>query len=426
MKKMFLIITLAILTVCSTFPVSAYYSHTKKTKINGNDFKYRVIDNKYIEIVEGVGFIPEQIDGLPVTMIGDGAYRDSDDEFPFLDKNWIIPDTVTYIGNYAFMENSAIEKISIPSSVTHIGTGAFMDCYNLESVSIATSVLTIPAAAFSYCTKLKTVKLPYSLRSIGDSAFFYCSRLSEINMPESLWGIGKAAFYNCKALKKIDFSNVTGMGIVGERALGYCYNKKQSLLYYDSKKAKNSSILKGFKIICEPDWLAGDAPARYALENNIPLTYNVNSESENTFMGEIGAGDTAKINIDGKSLSDFKAKNSKIAKITKNGKVTGLKKGKTNITVTLSNGKKYTGSFYVISNPELSKSSVSVKKGKTVSVKVLGKASSIKNKYTNTKYAKIVSKNTASTLKIKGLINGTTTLKVNVNGVAIKLKVVVK
>lgn len=64
--------------------------------------------------------------------------------------------------------------------------------------------------------------------------------------------------------------------------------------------------------------------------------------------------------------------------------------------------------------------------GKTVSVKISGKANSVNNVYTNTNYAKIRSKNTATTLTVKGFKKGLTTLKIKVNGVVLKLRVSVK
>ena len=57
----------------------------------------------------------------------------------------------------------------------------------------------------------------------------------------------------------------------------------------------------------------------------------------------------------------------------------------------------------VKTSPKLSKKSITVKKNKTKTVKITGKASTVKNVYTNTMKAKIISKNTASEIKIKGL-----------------------
>ena len=67
-----------------------------------------------------------------------------------------------------------------------------------------------------------------------------------------------------------------------------------------------------------------------------------------------------------------------------------------------------------------------MKKGATKSVKIVGKAKVVNNKYTNTKIARVISKKSATNLKIKGLKNGNTTLKIRVNGVILKLKVKVK
>lgn len=76
--------------------------------------------------------------------------------------------------------------------------------------------------------------------------------------------------------------------------------------------------------------------------------------------------------------------------------------------------------------PKLSKASITVKKGSTKTVKIIGKDKSIKNQYKNTKTAKVTSKKTASTIRIKGLKKGKTTLKIKANGVWLKLKVTVK
>ena len=71
--------------------------------------------------------------------------------------------------------------------------------------------------------------------------------------------------------------------------------------------------------------------------------------------------------------------------------------------------------------------SVTVKKGKTVTVRIQGKQSSIKNTYTNSKHAKIISKRNAYDIQIKGQKVGTSYVKVKVNDVkTLKLKVKVK
>lgn len=70
---------------------------------------------------------------------------------------------------------------------------------------------------------------------------------------------------------------------------------------------------------------------------------------------------------------------------------------------------------------------MNLKKGKTATVKLTGKVANINNKYYNTKVAKIVSMANATSIKVKALKKGTTTLKIRVNGVnVLRLKVKVK
>ena len=114
-----------------------------------------------------------------------------------------------------------------------------------------------------------------------------------------------------------------------------------------------------------------------------------------------------------------------IASVDSIGNLTGLKKGKTTITVTPKVGKKFSCKIVVTSNPKLkikgktfsAKKTYTVKKGKCLNVKISGKAKDIKNKYANTEYAKIISKKSDDSIKVKGLKKGTTTVKIKVNGV---------
>ncbi|MEE3334172.1 MAG: glycoside hydrolase family 3 N-terminal domain-containing protein [Ruminococcus sp.] len=145
--------------------------------------------------------------------------------------------------------------------------------------------------------------------------------------------------------------------------------------------------------------------------------------SKNSISLKAGAAYTLKV-TNGK-VQSWNSSAKKTA-VVKNGKVTALKKGKATVIATLTSGAKLTCKVNVTTNPKLSKKKVTVKKGKTVKVKITGKAKSIKNVYKNTKFAKITSKKNAKKLTVKGLKKGSSTLKIKVNGVNLKLKVTVK
>ena len=144
----------------------------------------------------------------------------------------------------------------------------------------------------------------------------------------------------------------------------------------------------------------------------------------NTTSKKIAAGKTFKLSVKNTTAKvKYASTKTAIAKVASNGTVTALKKGTAYIKATV-DGKVLKCKVVVSSSPKLNKTSVKVKKGKTVTVTLTGKASAIKNAYTNTKVAKITSAKTATKIKVKGLKVGSTTLRVKVNGVVtLKLKV---
>ena len=110
----------------------------------------------------------------------------------------VIPSSVTSIGDFAFSFCLSLSEIVIPSSVTSIGKGAFFRCHSLSEIVIPSSVASIGDRAFSFCDSLSEIVIPSSVTSIGDIAFSGCDSLSEIVIPSSVTSIGDSAFYNCK------------------------------------------------------------------------------------------------------------------------------------------------------------------------------------------------------------------------------------
>lgn len=118
------------------------------------------------------------------------------------------------------------------------------------------------------------------------------------------------------------------------------------------------------------------------------------------------------------------------------GKITALKKGKATITATLKDGSQITYTVKVSGSPVLvvggkkykKSTTYTVKKNGTLKVKITGKAASVKNVYTSADLAvaKVTSKASASTVKIKGLKAGSTTVTIKVNEVKYKIRVKVR
>jgi hypothetical protein len=90
------------------------------------------------------------------------------------------------------------------------------------------------------------------------------------------------------------------------------------------------------------------------------------------------AGGTKTLKVIDAAVKSWTSSNKKVATV-KNGKITALTKGSTNITAVLSNGSKLTCKVKVTTNPKLSKSSVTVKLNKTKTITISGKAKGVNN-----------------------------------------------
>lgn len=239
--------------------------------------------------------IPSEINGTPVTTIGNAAFRDSSV------TSVTIPASVTEIGSNAFagctnltsvtyggdwsnltiqsgnpavedaakdaaneqlfdfkfiLNNTAVVVISykgtaadvtIPSRykgkpVTVIDHVAFYNNSAVTSVTIPDSVTAIPDYAFGFCSQLTNISIPNSVTFIGFSAFNSCTSLESITLPSSLSTIQSYAFYNCGNLKTIRIPvSVTSIG-------NYAFDVCPSLMtvtYPGSKTQWDDNITKG-------------------------------------------------------------------------------------------------------------------------------------------------------------------------------------
>ena len=179
-------------------------------KISGN-FYYQVVHGgKSIQITglhsKNVSevVIPEKIEGLPVTEIGNNAFKD----------------------------NKEIKKVILPEGITSIFCGAF-----------------------AFCSNLTTINLPNSLKEIGGGNYlylgaFYGTNISEIDFPSTLESIGGFAFCDCNNLTTVYIPEDTVVGSHAFLRTGdgnffiYCYEASSAETYainnnieYESKPA---------------------------------------------------------------------------------------------------------------------------------------------------------------------------------------------
>ena len=143
----------------------------------------------------------------------------------------VIPDSVTNIGKFAFSQCESLTEVVIPNSVTSIGEFTFSQCESLTEVVIPNSVTSIGEFAFAQCESLTEVVIPNSVTSIGEFAFAQCESLTEVVIPDSVTSIGKFAFAICCSLTEVVIpDSVTS---IGDNAFGGCsfpYDLKQELI----------------------------------------------------------------------------------------------------------------------------------------------------------------------------------------------------
>jgi len=155
-----------------------------------SDFRWQSDNQGGVIITDYVGtnrniMIPEAIDRMPVTAIGDSAFKEK--QLTAV----AIPSSVIYIGNAAFMDNRLTSFI-IRDSVTSIGQDAFRN-NQLARIEIPVSVNFIGQNAFRN-NHLTVINIPNSI-TIIESGVFAENRLSDRNfIPNSVISIGELAF----------------------------------------------------------------------------------------------------------------------------------------------------------------------------------------------------------------------------------------
>lgn len=82
-----------------------------------------------------------------------------------------IPETVSYIDEYAFMGCTLLKSIEIPERVTYIGKGCFFSCLSLENVKLSKNLEKIFSDTFYACPNLEKLVIPESVNEIQNDIF---------------------------------------------------------------------------------------------------------------------------------------------------------------------------------------------------------------------------------------------------------------
>ncbi|MDO4460569.1 MAG: leucine-rich repeat protein [Clostridia bacterium] len=163
---------------------SGNYQYIKK---NGTAEIFRYTGNEE-QIV-----IPGRLDNLTVTSVGEDAFMMNSSA-----ESITVSEGITAIGESAFAYCD-MESMILPNSLTYIGKYAFTDCRWLSAVEIPSQVSYIGKDAFSYCESLEEITIPENISTIYDYTFSWCKTLSKVTFPKNLNSVGAEAFFGVSA-----------------------------------------------------------------------------------------------------------------------------------------------------------------------------------------------------------------------------------
>ncbi len=192
--------------------------------------------------------------------------------------SYIIPESVTKIGSYAFYDCNKLVNITLPDNITIIDDWAFGFNKNITSVTIPDSVSVIGDFVFHGCSNLKSVSLGNGVTKIGEGAFYNCTSITDVTIPKSVTSLGNIAFIYCFSLTNITVESDNQYYSSDEH--GVLFNKdKTTLIQYPIANTRIAyEIPNGVTTIVE-----------YAFSDSIRLSYvtfpvSVTSIEDNAFQ----------------------------------------------------------------------------------------------------------------------------------------------
>lgn len=180
------------------------------------------------ELLRSKVLIPEEIEGYPVTSIGDRAFYAMPSG---IGQRFYIPDTVTTFGEEAFASSPYLDAVRMPQKLTKMGEGVFAACLQMYFLDIPDSLTEIPDYAFVNCWVYGYAKnysvencIGKNVTKIGKGAFAGCWNMGkdwgEGRLPEKLESIGEGAFQYCYKIKSLEIP--AGVTVIPDRTFQGC------------------------------------------------------------------------------------------------------------------------------------------------------------------------------------------------------------
>ena len=191
----------------------------------------------------------------------------------------VLPNTVNYLGNYAFYGCTNLTSITFSDGITGIGTECFYGCTALKGntnnegeLLLPRNLATVGSGAFGNCpllsnlnagnctdfcninndgilyqietsasyrlvqcpagSAIKELEIKEPVFAIDPEAFIYCTKLKKVDIKDSVRSIREKAFYGCSSLESVILPNDVTMS--GEDIFDACNSLKSIVVYSSS------------------------------------------------------------------------------------------------------------------------------------------------------------------------------------------------
>lgn len=156
----------------------------------------------------------------------------------------LIEDGIQNISGATLCRLENMTNASIPESVTELGNNAFLSSYSLEGIELPSGLIKIDGSAFCDCTALKSITIPKNVSYIGDWTFRGCYNLKSVyfcgNAP-SYFGSNATEYYTGPHASQNVFRGCTNL-----------------TAYYPANSSGWDSIIKEYTNVTWKTWDPGD------------------------------------------------------------------------------------------------------------------------------------------------------------------------
>ncbi len=200
--------------------------------------------------------IPEEIDGLPVTTIGDYAFQRCSSI-----TGITIPPSIKKVGSVAFSRSYALKGVYITdlekwmeidfadvgSNPTRLAGKLYLDGELITDLGIPEGTECIKEWTFYGCTDITKITIPESVTSIMYSAFGNCTGVESVTIPKNVLSIDGNPFIGCGSLNiDVDKDNPNYCSVDG---VVFNKDKTEIIAYAKDKIQPSYTIPTGVKSI---------------------------------------------------------------------------------------------------------------------------------------------------------------------------------